>query len=96
MFKKYKSSFLINYSDTFDPKLVKLISSGENKIGKIKKIIGNYGNDNTRYPVKILSSSKLISHPISIFIKFCGDIKKFKIIKYKLEKKMVFYLKKFL
>ena len=89
LFKKYKSSFLINYSDTFDPKLVKLISSGENKIGKIKKIIGNYGNDNTRYPVKkkYYPVQNWISHPISIFIKFCGDIKKFKIIKYKLEKK---------
>ena len=96
LFKKNQSSFLINYSDTFDPKFIQLISKGMKKIGAIKSIIGNYGNNKTLYPVvnKYHPIQNWISHPISMFLKICGDITKFKIIKYKLEKKNGFFFQK--
>ena len=96
LFKKNKSSFLINYSDTFDPKFIQLIDKGIKKIGEIKSIIGNYGNSKTLYPVKNKSHpiQNWISHPVSMFLKICGDITKFKIIKYKLDKKNGFFFQK--
>ena len=96
LFKKNQSSFLINYSDTFDPKFIQLIGKGMKKIGAIKSIIGNYGNNKTLYPVvnKYHPIQNWISHPISMFLKICGDITKFKIIKYKLEKKNGFFFQK--
>ena len=96
LFKKNKSSFLINYSDTFDPKFVQLTDKGIKKIGKIKSIIGSYGNNKTLYPVKnkYYPIQNWISHPISMFLKICGDITKFKIINYKLEKKNSFFFEK--
>ena len=96
LFKKNKSSFLINYSDTFDPKFVQLIDKGIEKIGTIKSIIGSYGNNKTLYPIKnnYYPIQNWISHPISMFLKICGEISKFKIIKYKLEKKNGFFYEK--
>ena len=96
LFKKNQSSFLINYSDTFDTKFIQLIGKGMKKIGAIKSIIGNYGNNKTLYPVvnKYHPIQNWISHPISMFLKICGDITKFKIIKYKLEKKNGFFFQK--
>jgi len=93
LFKKNKSSFLINYSDTFDPKFVQLVNKGLKKIGAIESIIGTYGNNKTLYPVKnnYYPFQNWISHPISMFLKICGKITKFKIIKYKLEKKNGFF-----
>lgn len=96
LFKKNKSSFLINYSDTFDPKFIKLIDKGVKKIGKIESVIGNYGNNKTLYPIKndFHPVQNWISHPISMFLNICGDITKFKVINYKFEKKNGFFYEK--
>ncbi len=96
LFRKNKSSFIINYSDTFDPTFIKLIDGGIKKIGTIKSIIGNYGNNKTLYPVKdkYFPLQNWISHPISMFLKICGNITKFKILKYKLKKQNGFYFEK--
>jgi len=96
LFKKNKSSFLINYSDLFDPKFIQLINEGINKIGKIKSIIANYGNDKTLYPVKnkYYPVQNWISHPISMFLKICGNIDKFKIINHELKKKNGFFFER--
>ena len=93
LFKKNKSSFLINYSDSFDPKFIRLTYKGIKKIGKIKSIIGNYGNNKTLYPIKnrYYPLQNWISHPISMFLQICGNIDRFKIIKHRLEKKRGFY-----
>jgi predicted dehydrogenase len=87
--KKNKSLFLINYSDLYDPKYIKIINKGIKKIKKIKKIKANYGNNKTLYPVKkkYYPIQNWISHPVSMFLTICGDIKKFKIIDYKLQYK---------
>ena len=96
LFKKNKSSFLINYSDSFDPKFVQLMVKGIKKIGTIKSIIGSYGNNKTLYPVKnkYYPIQNWISHPISMFLKICGDINKFKIISHTLKKKNGFFYQK--
>ena len=96
LFKRNKSSFVINYSDTFDPKFIKLIDTGIKKIGTIKSIIGNYGNNKTLYPIKdkYFPIQNWISHPISMFLKICGNITKFKILDYKLKKLNGFYFEK--
>jgi len=96
LFKKNKSSFLINYSDLFDPKFQQLLKYGLNKIGKIKSIIANYGNSKTLYPEKknFYPFQNWISHPISMFLEICGNINKFKIINYTLKKKNGFLFEK--
>lgn len=87
--KKSKSSFLINYSDLFDPKYIKIIKTGIKNIKNIKSIKASYGNNKTLYPIKkkYYPIQNWISHPIAMFIATCGDIKKFKIINYKLQYK---------
>ena len=84
--KKNNSSFLINYSDLYDPKYIKLINIGKKKIKKIKTIIANYGNNRILYPIKkkYYPIQNWISHPVSIFISLFGQIKKFKIISYEI------------
>jgi predicted dehydrogenase len=92
--KKKKTTFLINYSDLFDQKLIYLLDKGLKKLGKIKSIICNYGHNKSSYSKnKTLSPlQNWISHPISIFLKLCGNIIKFKIInyKFKVQKSLVY------
>ena len=92
--KKKKTTFLINYSDLFDQKLIYLLSKGLKKIGKIQNIICNYGHNKILYSKKNFLSplQNWISHPISIFLKLCGNITKFKIIhyKFKVQKSLVY------
>lgn len=87
LYKKKKTTFLINYSDLFDEKLIYLLKKGLAKIGKIRSIVCNYGHDKNSYPKNINFDplQNWISHPISIFLKLCGNISKFKILNYKYE-----------
>ena len=96
LFKKNKSTFLINYSDLYDPKYIKIINKGIKKIRKIKVIEANYGNNKILYPIKkkYYPIQNWISHPISMFLTICGDIKKFKIINYELKYKNSFIFEK--
>jgi predicted dehydrogenase len=94
--KRKKSSFIINYSDLFDPKLVQLLNKGSKRIGKIKEIVANYGNNKTLYPVKnkFYPIQNWISHPISTLIKICGDLSSFRINSYKLKIKNRLFFEK--
>lgn len=92
LFKKNNSSFLINYSDLYDPTYIKLINKSLKKIKKIKSIKANYGNNKILYPVKkrYYPIQNWISHPVSMFISICGDINKFKITNYEVKYKHSF------
>jgi predicted dehydrogenase len=96
VFRKNNSSFLINYSDLYDPKYIKLIKKGFKKIKNIKIIKAVYGNNKILYPIKkkYYPIQNWISHPISMFLTICGDIKKFKIINYKINYKNGFIYEK--
>tara|TARA_B110000211_G_scaffold212647_1_gene252460 strand:+ start:53 stop:988 length:936 start_codon:yes stop_codon:yes gene_type:complete len=96
LFKKNNSSFLINYSDLYDPKYIKLIKKGLKKIKNIKIIKAVYGNNKILYPIKkkYYPIQNWISHPISMFLTICGDIEKFKIINYKVKYKNGFIYEK--
>lgn len=96
LYKKKKSIFLINYSDLYDPKFIKIIKKGFKKIKKIKTIESNYGNNRILYSAskKFYPIQNWISHPISMFLTICGDIKKFKITDYELIFKKGFIFEK--
>ena len=89
LFKKKRSSFLINYSDLYDPKYIKIISKGLKKIKNIETVRADYGNNRILYSnkKKFYPIQNWISHPVSVFLSICGDIKKFKVLNYEIKKK---------
>jgi len=83
--QKNKITVLVNYSDLFDPKLIKLISYVKKKINKLEKIKLNYGNNNNQYIYKntISPLQDWLPHPISVITYLFNNIKNFKILSYK-------------
>tara|TARA_Y100000389_G_C17439672_1_gene507767 strand:- start:529 stop:1446 length:918 start_codon:yes stop_codon:yes gene_type:complete len=82
--QKRKTSLIINYSDLFDPNLIKLLRYISPELKYLKKIEMYYGNNRNKYYYKAASSPSedWLPHPVSVLIFILNKIDNFKIIKY--------------
>ena len=95
-FKK-KISLIINYSDLFDVKLIKLFKFISNEFNRIKEFNMNYGNNRNKYYFKknITPSADWLPHPVSLIVKICKKLDDHLIFdyKYKIDKNNLFFEK---
>jgi len=83
--QKRKTSLIINYSDLFDPNLIKLLKYISPEIKYLNKIDMHYGNNRNKYYYKVAASPSedWLPHPVSVLIFILNKIYNFKIIEYK-------------
>lgn len=82
--QKRKTSLIINYSDLFDPNLIKLLKYISPEIKYLNKIDMHYGNNRNKYYYKVAASPSedWLPHPVSVLIFILNKIYNFKIIEY--------------
>lgn len=82
--QKRKTSLIINYSDLFDPNLIKLLKYISPELKYLNKIDMHYGNNQNKYYYKAASSPSedWLPHPVSVLIFILNKIYNFKIIEY--------------